>query len=354
MHRTGDLKLFKLLSRADLAALPEPTWLIDGVLPSYGFCVLYGEPGSGKTFVALSFALSTAANHSWCGKPTVGGDVLYIAAEGLYGLKLRVEAYEKRHGLSADKLYLGDAFNLLDSGNVETLLTTLRTAGLRPGLIVLDTLARLMVGADENSAKDMGLAIAGIDWLRQETLATVLVIHHTRKMGGIERGSSALRGAADVMIGCSRAEMSGIVQLECDKMKDAEQFEPINLGSQRVSLGDGRTSLAITGWREAGEAIEGGAVRKNAEDALKVLGKFGSEGATNSEWQKAFHDATGLQKSTFDRTLRELKEAGRVTQTGSKYRAATSDGFVHAATMRCHPGVMTTTAAAEVSCHPLS
>jgi hypothetical protein len=45
-----------------------------------------------------------------------------------------------------------------------------------------------------------------------------------------------------------------------------------------------------------------------------------------------FHDATGLQKSTFDRRFRELKEAGRVTHTGSKYRAATSDGGARAAT----------------------
>jgi KaiC/GvpD/RAD55 family RecA-like ATPase len=327
------LKKFILLSPVDLAALPEPTWLIDGVLPSRGFGVLYGEPGSCKTFVALSMALSVAANHSWCGKRTLGGTVLYVAAEGLYGLKLRVEAYQKKHELRAENIrYLGAAFNLLND-DVETLLATLRAAGIRPDLIVLDTLARLMVGADENSAKEMGQAINGMDRVRQETGATVLVIHHTTKMGGFERGSSTLRGAADVMIKCSRGETGGIVRLECDKMKDAEQFEPINLGSQRVDLGDGRASLAITGWSEAVEAIERGAARKNAEDALKVLSeKFGSAGATNSEWQKAFHDATHKKKSSFDRTLRELKGAGRVNQTGSKYRAATSDGGARAAT----------------------
>ena len=174
---------FTLLSPADLAALPEPTWLIDGVLPSHGFCVLYGEPGSGKTFVALSIALSVAADHCWCGKHTLGGMVLYVAAEGLYGLKLRVEAYQKKHELRAENIrYLGTAFNLLND-DVETLLATLRTAGIRPDLIVLDTLARLMVGADENSAKERGQAIAGMDRVRQETGATVLVIHHTRKTG---------------------------------------------------------------------------------------------------------------------------------------------------------------------------
>jgi KaiC/GvpD/RAD55 family RecA-like ATPase len=329
--------MFILLSPANLAALPEPTWLIDGVLPGHAFCVLYGEPGSGKTLVALSIALSVAADHYWCGKRTVGGMVLYVAAEGLYGLKLRVEAYQKKHDLRAENIrYLGEAFSLLNSEHVETLLAKLQTEGIQPDLIVLDTLARLMVGADENSAKEMGQAIAGIDRLRQETLATVLVIHHTRKTGGIERGSSALRGAADVMIECSLAETAGVVQFKCDKMKDAEQFEPINLKLDRVSVGNGRTSLAIRGWEEW---IEGGVIRKSAEEALEVLiQKFGREGATNGEWQKAFHDATGKEKSTFDRALRELKAAGRVTQTGSKYRAATSDGGVSVKEVspRCH------------------
>ena len=182
-HGESNLEKFILLSPTDLAALPEPTWLIDGVLPSHGFCVLYGEPGSGKTFVALSIALSVAADHCWCGKHTLGGMVLYVAAEGLYGLKLRVEAYQKKHDLRAENIrYLGVAFNLLNE-DVETLLATLQAAGIRPDLIVLDTLARLMLGADENSAKDMGLAIAGMDRVRQETGATVLVIHHTRKTG---------------------------------------------------------------------------------------------------------------------------------------------------------------------------
>src|SRR5262249_24478454 len=150
------LKEFTLLSPADLARLPDPIWLIDGVLPSRGFCVLYGEPGSRKTFVALSIALSVAADHRWCGKRTLGGTVLYVAAEGLYSLNLRVEAYQKKHELRAENIrYLGAAFNLLNE-DVETLLATLRAAGVVPDLIVLDTLARLMVGADENSAKEMG------------------------------------------------------------------------------------------------------------------------------------------------------------------------------------------------------
>ena len=89
---------FRLLSPAELAALPKPNWLIEGVLPEHSFCVLYGEPGCGKTFVALSMALSVAADHSWCGKPTIGGAVLYVTPEGLHGLPLWAEAYQTKLG----------------------------------------------------------------------------------------------------------------------------------------------------------------------------------------------------------------------------------------------------------------
>jgi RecA-family ATPase len=204
---------FTLLSPDDLQALPEPGWLIKGVLPARAFCVLYGEPECGKTFVALSLALSIAAGHSWCGKTTAPGSVLYVAAEGLFGLRLRVRAYQQKHRLTPERIrYLGEAFNLLNPSDIQEVLLVLKAANFCPHLIVLDTLARLIVGADENSARDMGQAISGIDELRCRTSATVLVVHHTRKVGNSERGSSALRGAADVMISCGRDE-SGIISL---------------------------------------------------------------------------------------------------------------------------------------------
>ena len=50
----------------------------------------------------------------------------------------------------------------------------------------------------------------------------VLLIHHTRKDGASERGSSVLRGAADVMIECKKSGQ--IVTATCSKMKYAEEF----------------------------------------------------------------------------------------------------------------------------------
>jgi RecA-family ATPase len=117
---------FRLYTRAQLDDLPKPSWLIEGILPANGLAVLYGAPGAGKTFVALSIALSIAAGHLWCGKSTKSGSVLYVAAEGVFGLQLRVRAYEGKHGIVAEHVrLLGEGFDLRRAADCEELTSTL-------------------------------------------------------------------------------------------------------------------------------------------------------------------------------------------------------------------------------------
>jgi hypothetical protein len=78
-------------------------------------------------------APSIAAGHSWCGKSTKSGSVLYIAAEGVLGLRLRVQAYQRKHAIFAEQIrYLGDAFDLRRIAEVEELISTLEEADFRP------------------------------------------------------------------------------------------------------------------------------------------------------------------------------------------------------------------------------
>ena len=87
--------------------------------------VLYGLPGAGKTFVALSMALSIAAGHQWCGKRTKSGSVLYVAAEGLRGLQFRMQAYEGKHSIVAEHLQcLGQEFDLRSFVDIQELVSS--------------------------------------------------------------------------------------------------------------------------------------------------------------------------------------------------------------------------------------
>jgi RecA-family ATPase len=74
-------------------------------------------------------------------------------------------------------------------------------------LIVIDTVARNFGTGDENSTKDMGMFIQGIDALRVRHQAAILLVHHTGhgdKSRG--RGSMALKGALDAEYKLARGD----------------------------------------------------------------------------------------------------------------------------------------------------
>jgi RecA-family ATPase len=286
----ADGSRFKLYEPAELDTLPKPSWLIEGILPANALGVLYGAPSVGKTFVALSIALSIAAGHQWCGKHTKSGSVLYVAAEGVSGMRLRIRAYQERHGITAERIrFLGEGFDLRRAADIQKLTSTLEDANFRPDLIVLDTLARLIPGADENHSKDMGEAIRAIEDLRREFEATVLLIHHTGKNGDLERGSGALRGAADVMIKCGTRGDRKLVSIECNKMKEAEQFKPATIKLERLIISSTDSSLAVTNWRDQPETQDQSDTKALHEDELlEVLETQFPHGATNTELERAF------------------------------------------------------------------
>src|SRR5690242_10778274 len=88
----------------------------------------------------------------------------------------------------------------------------------------------------------MGKAIKVCDELRARTGCAVMVVHHTRKDGSVERGSTVLRGAADTLL-MLKEESRGILTLSCEKQKDADAFEPISLVRRAIQL-DGLTDLS--------------------------------------------------------------------------------------------------------------
>ncbi len=103
-------------------------------------------------------------------------------------------------------------------------------------LVVIDTVHRNFGYGNENSAQEMGNFMRMMDRIRNHWKCTVLLIHHTGygdKDRG--RGSSSFRGTLDADYTLERSE--NIVKLKPQKMKDAEEPEPICLEFQKVELG---------------------------------------------------------------------------------------------------------------------
>jgi hypothetical protein len=258
-----------------------------------------------------------------------GGPVIYIAAEGFGGLKLRVSALvlHSEYDVKTECAFLNRPINFLKGEEVQSLIQTIQDARLEPALIIVDTLARCFVGGDENSATAMGLFIDGVETVKRETGAAVLVIHHTgkdEKRGA--RGSSALIGAADTIISCSGDIHS--LKIKCEKMKDAEPFKEFALTAQLVELENGRSSCVLVPFDEMVSGIESTSKKRNIKTMIEVLERFGPEGASHGKWKESWVES-GMSDSTFARSLRDVIEGRLVDKEGdgpgARYRVAKSE-----------------------------
>jgi hypothetical protein len=301
---------FKLLSVDDLKRMPPPAWLLLDMLVAGSLAVMYGPPGVGKSFLALDLALSIATNHQGVAAPIACGTVVYIAAEGYGGLRNRVLAWERVHNRVAENIcFVTEAVNLLDESDTDQLIETLRNLTVAPCLIVIDTMARCMSGGDENSAKDVGTFVSMADALKTAFRGcTVLVLHHgTKSNPKTERGSGALRGAADTMLYLESEH--GSPRLSCEKQKDAAPFDPQHLRLESIELDDGETSCVMRS--DGGDANGPGTSSNEHGKAILEILKAAGE-CTYTDLKDTFIADTKLSKRTFDRALKKLVEAGAI------------------------------------------
>lgn len=313
---------FKPHSLADLAAQPATSWLVEDVLPDISLATMYGRPAEGKTFAALDMALCVATGRSWHGHPTKQRQVVYVASEGFSGIRTRVEAWQQHHGLQAGSFFVvKEAVQLLDTSEVGELIQAIQAKPLEPGLLVIDTFARSFSG-DENSAQEVGAAITALAQIQRALGCTVMVVHHSGKAGGAraqERGSSALRGAMDVMIHVVKS--SKVVQVISDKQKDAEDFPTLSLTLHIKSLGvdplgKARSSCVLI-HSASGSAAGGPTASQQA--ALRVLAALPAGPVASKTWCQA--SLSDMSLRTFYAAAKGLLKEGYVSQprTGGPY-----------------------------------
>ena len=231
---------FPIQQAAEMASQKPLDWLIKNVIPAADLGVLFGASGSGKSFAALDLCVHVARGEPWRGHRVRQGGVVIVAAEGGGGYGKRIKAYCQHHHLDASKLPLGivnAAPNILEADDISELAASVRAMG-GVSLIVIDTLAQVTPGANENTSEDMGKALANAMVLRRVTGAMVLLIHHAGKdLSRGARGWSGIKGALDVEIEVSRDEMSDVRELRLSKMKDEEDGLRFGFKLEVVTVG---------------------------------------------------------------------------------------------------------------------
>lgn len=162
------LKQFPFIKAGDMKINP-PKWIVEDYLEENTLSVVFGDPGSGKTFIALSLAVSVATGLPWNDQSVKQGSVFYIAGEGFNGISRRLAAWRQYHqfSLTDAPLFISEGpAQLLDLENAKLVAETISTLAKNhgpPKLVIIDTLARNFGIGNENSTQDMSAFISIVD-----------------------------------------------------------------------------------------------------------------------------------------------------------------------------------------------
>ena len=262
----------------DPASLPRRQWLIGHWLLRGEVTAIIAPGGTGKSTIGNALALSLASGQPLLGKPIHRGPQavwIFNLEDGADELERQLSAACAFHGIGPDDC--GDRLHL-DSGLVQPLCTAIED---RDGFALVEEvftqlaatirdrqIATVIVDPFVSSHAVRESSNEAIDaiakrWKRlaQETGCAVVLVHHTRKLGGRDataedgRGAVALRDAARVVLplnpmGDKEAEELGIadpalrrslVRIDTGKANRAppDAATWIKLEGQSLDNGDG-------------------------------------------------------------------------------------------------------------------
>jgi archaellum biogenesis ATPase FlaH len=329
-----DASRFAFKPAHEFSAGRPPAWIIKGVIPQADLVVLYGASGAGKSFLALDMAGAVARGVPWRDLRTSAHRVAYIAAEGAGGFRNRLKAYAHQHNLDLSQLdmdILADAPNFANKKDITDLICALQATG-RYGLVIVDTLAQVTAGSNENSGEDMGLVVAHCRTIHKVTGATVLLVHHSGKDDSKgARGWSGLRAAADAEIEVSRSDNDRMAKLT--KAKDGQDGQGFAFKLLTVPVGLDEDDEIVTSCTVAhgGSAAKAMRLRPMGELELRIFTAVGDavglagEGPTDHELDtevQARETAEGRawRRGNYLRARQKLVEGARLQFVDGRWR----------------------------------
>ena len=204
---------------------PELDFVLPGLLAgTVGLIV--GQGGLGKSMLAMEAALSVAAGadifHLFGGQAPARGPVAVIAAEDpdpiirirLRSLRDQCREFEEevREGFTLFPIYgHGVSFGLIEAGKPylvpsgEWSMIETRLTQIRPRLLVIDTLNRLLGALSERDEGHMSMVLGMIERLCTVLGCAALLIHHTNKASantGQADEQQAVRGSSALTDNC--------------------------------------------------------------------------------------------------------------------------------------------------------
>lgn len=330
----------QIVTASSLDGLPVPPrhWLAEELIPDRTVTLLGGDGGTGKSLLALQLAVAVVTGTDWLKSMPVSGDAVYLSAEDdIEELHRRLDAITRGIGHSLADL---DGLHLIPLAGKDALLAAphpknativprplwveIRNAMEvhHPKLVVLDTLADLF-GGDENNRAQARQFIGLLRGLAIEFECAVLVLAHP-SLTGLASGTGSSGST-----GWSNSVRS---RLYFERVKVDRESEPDpdlrRLKLMKSNYGQVGTEIMVR-WKAGMFRLDlgGASFDKMATDSrtddvfLDLLAQFDLEGRAVSDkpsasWapkQFAAHPkANGIGRKAFEAALNRLFAAGKI------------------------------------------
>jgi hypothetical protein len=283
----------------------EPPWVLSGYLAKGGVTVLAGKPKCGKSTLGIAIARAVESSASdFLGHAVSGGSVVYVSEEGAATLV---------HKIGGERLRIATRETAWPRPPWAMLIDAMRAEAERVGavLVVIDTFAFwAMLKAD--AEKDAGAVQQAMEPLVQLADAgfAVLLVAHARKGNSVEagegdavRGSSAITGAADIV-------------LELERVKDLPRQRKLLALSRYPQTPGVLVFERDDGWSVVGEGTDRGDARDIANRSKLLDALSYDEDRTRTDLE----EATGAPAREWHQTLDQLIADRLVTRSGEGKR----------------------------------
>jgi hypothetical protein len=239
------------LERADQIEISNRrSQLVKGILPRTGLAVIWGAEKSLKTTWLIDLLMHVATGRGYRDRKTEQGVVIYVILEGGEGFRTRIRAWRGYYLPAADHSVI--PFHVVscslslarDHKQLVKEIEAQLPEGVKPAVVVVDTLARSIEGS-ESSDEAMKGFIDGADFIRDRFNCLAAIVHHCGHEGGRPRGHSSLLGAYDVLIRVQRSNRD-VVTATVQQMKDGEEGAEIVSLKEVIEVGTDEDGHAIT------------------------------------------------------------------------------------------------------------
>ena len=247
----------------------RPHWIWPDYIPAGKITVLAGDPGMGKSTIALDIVSRISQGTSMpTGGRSVSGTCLIASAEDapedtITPRLIAADANLKRVGIMREVMIDDEVKFLTFPRDLERMRSVIIKMGVR--LVVIDPLnAFLERGTDSYKDQDIRSVLAPFEAIAQETMCAILIVAHLNKKEESSvlyrvGGSVGFTGAARSVLSVSKTQKDGIrvlysVKTNLGKIPKALSYETRQARRERKEdssawAGESRIESSYVRWR---------------------------------------------------------------------------------------------------------